>query len=315
MFPRRFVLRAQPRDNDWLMLTGDDQRQVSVFDGSVAMRRYLLAAAIFGAASGAQAADMPDLPILRGAFTDGLSTARVNWQGFYIGGQYGYGASDENFAGSTSNIAAPLVANNVVSEMVSQFNLELGKQTHQSSGFGGFAGYNWQWDDVVVGLEASYLHGGFGGSATASQGPLVGLLSDSNFHTVTATSLASISISDMATFRGRAGYAFGSFLPYMFGGFALGNADITRSVTIQDNFASTFLGAISSCSSGLAFCNTYGSAQLQHNHLIYGYSGGLGIDVNLIGGLFLRAEWEYIRFTSAVDTNVNTVRAGLGYKF
>jgi outer membrane immunogenic protein len=52
-----------------------------------------------------------------------------------------------------------------------------------------------------------------------------------------------------------------------------------------------------------------------HNHLIYGYSAGLGVDVNLIGGLFMRAEWEYIRFTSAVDTSINTVRAGLGYKF
>ena len=24
---------------------------------------------------------------------------------------------------------------------------------------------------------------------------------------------------------------------------------------------------------------------------------GLGIDINLIGGLFMRAEWEYVRFT------------------
>ena len=38
-------------------------------------------------------------------------------------------------------------------------------------------------------------------------------------------------------------------------------------------------------------------------------------DINLIGGLFMRAEWEYIRFTSSIDTNINTVRAGLGYKF
>jgi len=52
-----------------------------------------------------------------------------------------------------------------------------------------------------------------------------------------------------------------------------------------------------------------------HNHLIYGYTAGLGIDINLIGGLFMRAEWEYVRFTAAVDTNINTVRAGLGYKF
>ena len=64
-----------------------------------------------------------------------------------------------------------------------------------------------------------------------------------------------------------------------------------------------------------AICVTLSATQAQHNHLIYGYSAGLGVDVNLIGGLFMRAEWEYIRFTSAVDTSINTVRAGLGYKF
>jgi opacity protein-like surface antigen len=53
----------------------------------------------------------------------------------------------------------------------------------------------------------------------------------------------------------------------------------------------------------------------KYSHFIYGYSAGLGVDVQLIGGLFLRAEWEYIRFTASVDTSINTVRAGLGYKF
>ena len=33
------------------------------------------------------------------------------------------------------------------------------KQSARSSAYGAFAGYNWQWDDVVVGLEASYVHG------------------------------------------------------------------------------------------------------------------------------------------------------------
>ena len=42
---------------------------------------------------------------------------------------------------------------------------------------------------------------------------------------------------------------------------------------------------------------------------------GLGTEVKLVGDLFLRAEWEYVRFTSQVDTSINTVRAGLGYKF
>jgi opacity protein-like surface antigen len=53
----------------------------------------------------------------------------------------------------------------------------------------------------------------------------------------------------------------------------------------------------------------------QHSHLIYGYSAGLGVDMMLYHGLFARAEWEYVRFTTSVDTSINTVRLGLGYKF
>jgi opacity protein-like surface antigen len=270
----------------------------------------LLALVMCGAVSGAQAADLPDLPILRGAYTEGLTTSRVNWQGFYAGAQGGYGSSDENFTGSTTNLLAALLDHNVIQEMqVSQWNLGLGKQSARSSAFGGFAGYNWQWEDVVVGVEASYLHGSFGGMNTGTKGLTSGsALSDKLFHQVVVTASSAISISDMATFRGRAAYAYGCFLPYVFAGFALGNADISRSVTVQDAVSTTINGTFTSL-------ETLSATDAVHNHLIYGYTAGLGVDVNLVGGLFLRAEWEYVRFTAAVDTNVNTVRAGLGYKF
>ena len=159
------------------------------------MRRLLLAAMVLGAVQSAEAADLPDVPVLRGAFTDGLTTSRVNWQGFYVGAQAGYGSSDENFNGSTSNMIAALLANNIIeSQMgVSQSNFGLGKQSARSSAFGGFAGYNLQWEDVVVGLEASYLHGTFGGSATASKElSSIAPLSDKFFHDVLAISSASI---------------------------------------------------------------------------------------------------------------------------
>jgi outer membrane immunogenic protein len=285
-----------------------------VFNGGVAMRRLLLAAVMFGTAAGAHAADMPDF--LRGSLS-GAPAPAVNWQGYYIGGQAGYGSSDENFNGSTSNIISSLLADTLIeNEMgVSQWNLGLGKQSARSSGFGGFAGYNSQWGDVVLGLEASYLHGSFGGAASASESRF-DTLSDNMVHAVTATSQSAIAISDMATLRARAGYAYGSFLPYLFGGVALGDADITRSVTVQDAFGPTLASAAAACSTpGSPNCAILNSSQAQHGHLIYGYSAGAGVDINLIGGLFMRAEWEYVRFASQVDTSINTVRAGLGYKF
>jgi outer membrane immunogenic protein len=274
------------------------------------MRRLLVAAMMFGAASGAQAADMPDFPALRGGFTDGLNTTRVNWQGFYIGGQAGYGSSDESFSGSNTNLLAALISDNVIQQMgVSQWNLGLGKNSTRAPGYGAFGGYNWQWDDVVLGLEASYLHGSFGGTSSAFKELRSGsVLSDNFFHDVSVKSSATIAISDMATFRARAAYAYGCFMPYLFGGFALGNADITRSVLVTDGVSRVPLGPFTAL-------QPLSSDDAVHNHLIYGYTAGLGVDINLVGGLFLRAEWEYVRFTAAVDTNINTVRAGLGYKF
>jgi opacity protein-like surface antigen len=272
------------------------------------MRRLLLAVVMIGAMSGARAADLPDF--LRGGFSPVLAP-RAYWQGFYIGGQGGYGASDENFNGSTRNLTAAAVADTLIeAELgVSQLNLGLGKASARTAGFGAFTGYNSQWDDVVIGLEASYLHGSFGGSFQASERRVsANVLSDNQFHDVTATSTSSISISDMATFRGRAAYAWGSFLPYVFGGLALGNADILRTVVVQDVVSATRFGP------GTPLVPLTATDGV-HNHLIFGYTAGLGVDINLTGGLFLRGEWEYIRFTSSVDTNVNTVRIGLGYKF
>src|SRR5947208_10257391 len=101
--------------------------QVTEFLWSVAMRRFLLAAVMIGAGSCAQAADMPDLPILRGSYVEGPTTTRVNWRGFYVGGQAGYGSSDEKFTGSNQNMLAALLDHNVIQEMqVSQWNLGLG---------------------------------------------------------------------------------------------------------------------------------------------------------------------------------------------
>jgi opacity protein-like surface antigen len=175
--------------------------------------------------------------------------------------------------------------------------------------YGAFTGYNWQWDDVVAGIEVSYLHGDLGGSVSAArQFASAGALSDGLFHDPRVTSTQSISISDYATFRARAAYAYDCFLPYAFGGFALGYGSVATTVRIDDFVSATAGGPFV----GLPpLVGTHAGS----NHVVYGYTGGLGVDISLIAGLFMRAEWEYVRFTQQVDTNVNTIRLGLGYKF
>jgi opacity protein-like surface antigen len=261
--------------------------------GGVAMRGFLLAAVMFGAVSGAQAADMPDLPILRGGLTEGLSTSIVNWQGFYIGAQGSWGGSNINFAGANDGLATGLFPYSPLQSLVDVPGL--GKSSSKSTGFGAFAGYNWQWADVVIGVEGNYLHQDMFGSSTAIPFRYVdggGILRTQS------SSTASIDLKDFGSVRVRAGYATGSFLPYAFVGAAAGRADIYRSVGMIGNFSS-FLTATSS----------------QKDHFVYGYSAGLGMDVMLCAGLFMRLEYEYQRFTTSADVNINTVRAGLGYKF
>lgn len=268
------------------------------------MRRIVLAMIMAGVVQGAQAADLPDLPILRGSLREGAPT---RWAGFYVGGQAGTGASDMNFSDSTQDMVAKMLVNTGIENVghVSEWPV-LGKKSQRGDGYGGFAGYNAQWGDVVLGLEANYMHGNFGGgdSNTMSRFFDVGTFTD--FVDYTATSR--FTIKDMGSVRVRAGYAWGSFLPYMFGGVSLGRADVLRSATVsgtQVNNAAPFQTVPFSVS----------QTEGQSNRFIYGYAAGAGLDVMLVGGLFARAEWEYLKFAGPIDTSINTVRGGLGYRF
>lgn len=267
------------------------------------MRRFLLAVMIWGAVSGARAADMPDIPILRG--TQGLSSSRVNWQGFYVGGQGGLGTSDMNFAGVTQSLAQRLLFDTAIENAGGVAEWPLGSKTStHGNGYGGFVGYNSQWDDVVLGVELSYMHGKFGGSQTDS---VSRAFTDSSgaFDVVTNTAFASVNLTDVASARLRAGYAWGVFLPYVFGGVALGRADIVRTATISGTQRA----------GGVTVPFSVSLTDQQNNRFVPGYAAGLGVDVMLISCLFLRGEWEYARYSSAISTQVNTLRVGLGYKF
>jgi opacity protein-like surface antigen len=105
------------------------------------MRRFLLAAVMFGAASGAQAADMPDF--LRGSIPPTLSTASRNWDGWYAGGQAGYESSSMDFSRSVVSLTNFIFRNSVLQQPTSQWSL-LSKNHVQGSSFGAFVGRNYQ---------------------------------------------------------------------------------------------------------------------------------------------------------------------------
>jgi outer membrane immunogenic protein len=274
------------------------------------MRRVLLAAVILGAAGAAQAADMPDF--LRGSLVPAVA-ARPNWQGVYVGGQASYGAADMDFTNSGQDLLKKLL-NSV--DLEDKFNISSWplqtKTTTQNNGFGGFFGYNAQWTDVVAGVELNYIHGRFANASSGTQARAFMFPTDYQSIAVAGSS-SSMNIRDYGSLRVRGGYAWGCFLPYLFGGVALGQADINRSAAVQLSYY--YVGTQNNPRLPNILPPPDSLTDNANAHFIYGYSGGLGIDIMLVANLFVRAEWEYMRFTAPVDTTINTVRAGIGYKF
>src|SRR5437899_6061033 len=117
----------------------------------IAMRGFVLAAVMFGAASGTQAADMPDY--LRGSIPAAPVTR--NWDGRYVGGQVGYSSADIDLSRAPKTLSNFTLRNSVLQEPVSQWVL-LSKNHAQATGFGAFVGRNYQFDDLVFGIEANY---------------------------------------------------------------------------------------------------------------------------------------------------------------
>lgn len=278
------------------------------------MRRLLLVAMMCGAVTGASAADMPDF--LRGSYTEGLSKSSVNWAGVYLGGQAGRSVSDMNFTNSGQDLLAQLL-NNV--DLESQFSISkwplLGTSHGQTTGYGGFVGYNFQWSEVLIGLELNYTHGNLFGSSAGSQTRVFSYPTD-YMSTATAASSASMRITDYGSLRVRGGYAFDRYLPYAFAGIALGQANINRDASVGTYYQYIGSAVPAKPNIGPSFGTLSDNA---NSHFISGLAAGVGIDVQLYEGLFLRAEYEFLRFSSSnnttVNVDVNSVHAGVGYKF
>jgi outer membrane immunogenic protein len=290
------------------------------------MRRWVVAAVLAGIAHGAQAADLPDfsdLPVLRGPFTDGLSTSTVNWQGAYVGGQFGYTSGNMDFSKATASLTNFMLQNLALANNVSGWTL-LGKASPTSTSFGGFVGWNSQWDDVILGIEANYNRlSNLSGSSTNTlplinipAGCLVPPSGETDICGAKLSGTASAKVTDVLTLRGRAGWAIDNFLPYMFGGLALGRADVSRSATVTqvDTFYTSTPPIVQV---GLPTVTTYSKSEASSGLFTYGYTAGLGLEAMLYGNVFARGEYEYVKFMTVknVDIHLNTVRAAVGYKF
>jgi outer membrane immunogenic protein len=259
------------------------------------------------------------------------------WTGFYGGIQFGGGWSDEAVNYSPNDpITAALLTGTLPAAGGFPGNQPVanGYRIPQSGLVGGVeAGYNWQWSNWLLGVEADFSLAGMNGRASGT-----------SFLTTafTQTTTAEQSTDWYGTVRGRVGWlATPNLLLFGTGGFAYGrvrdSADYTTSAT-PGLFLSTGPGGISVvCSPGVA-CMVGSSSAIKT-----GWTAGGGVEWLLDQHWSAKIEYQFVdlgietaritavavctvaicgtsaptpsSFNAAFRDSFNVVRLGLNYRF
>jgi outer membrane immunogenic protein len=264
------------------------------------MRWLLCGLAFVAGAQQASAADLGEM-FLRGSNAVTAAPRSASWEGFYVGGHVGATYAGADFSGATQGLIETSLRNSLYLDAGVQYWHVLGKYDTSGSSWGGFVGYNFQWDEAVVGIEANYNRTNLGLASGGSMGRQPGGTPEAVF--VDAT--ASMRITDYGTLRARGGWNAGSFMPYGFVGIALGRADVNRTNT------TTLIGG----GGNIVLSDTVSDNKL--GDIAYGYTAGFGIDLCVLQNFFVRGEYEYVRFGSfnQINAHIHTARVGAGFKF
>jgi outer membrane immunogenic protein len=274
-----------------------------------------IASLILGIASPALASDydLQYVPVLRGSaqppapvYSVGPATF-TRWSGFYVGGDVSWGASQADFSKSTQPLIHDSLQNLTVESeaVISSYKLlENGSATNVGAGV--FLGYNTQWQDLILGVEATYTHTNL--NMTAATLPLIPRLFGTTAFQLSAS--GNMDITDYGTARARAGYVLGNFLPYGFVGMAVGRAGYNVST------ASSLTNTSCDPTTNICTFNSQNSGG-ESNALIWGWTAGAGLDWMLTPNIFVRGEFEFVQFApiNNISATIESGRLGGGFKF
>ena len=298
------------RTDAWQGRWGEFNRKSHWFGATVVgIATYLTAA-------GAFAADLPPAPVYTKAPP---VAAAYSWTGFYVGANAGgaFGSFDPSTS-TTEQIPSYLGTNLPAINAVNA----AGPQSIKPAGFtGGFeAGYNWQVNTFVVGLEGDIEYLGLKGSAaTTGNYPI----EPGSIFTVSSNT----STTWLATARARVGVAANDWLFFATGGAAFTN--IKANFGFSDN-----CGTLVDCNGGGGPAPNAAEAAA-FSSTKTGFAVGGGVEKAIAQDWTIKAEYLYVGFgtvtgtgiltsgdgfgsqimTHSYDLKANIVRVGLNYKF
>jgi high affinity Mn2+ porin len=172
-----------------------------------------------------------DLPVAMPVKSPPVSAA-YDWTGFYLGAHLGYAGGSSDWTASPTTATTPSISGSIdLFQAFDPFN-------EAGSFFGGFqAGYNYMLPNrFVIGAEVD---------ASAPAWPNLDGISIGGTSTFFSPSIGAASYSDtllyFGTIRGRIGYAFGDWLPYVTGGFAWTYDQLTLTQLASGTTLSAFL--------------------------------------------------------------------------
>ncbi|MBX9930451.1 MAG: outer membrane beta-barrel protein [Methylobacterium sp.] len=279
----------------------------------------------------AQAADL-DYGVLRGPEYETVEPA-IDWSGVYVGGHVGITSTSQKYPNTFGQVAADYFSKtpedfffrSAAQSAVNSLNV-FEKRT-SDTGYGVYLGYNFQFDETVLGFEFDYTKLDALGKSqdTINTSFLENGLNRRISLNVNGT--ASTELLDYGTARVRAGYAIGSFLPFVTGGLAIGRARVGQQVAINasDPAYNRLISDRNVNGSTSTFLVNAGLGSYYKTKVVAGLALGAGLEYALTQNIVLRGEYQYILFdafdgtansnASVRGVNVNTVRGGAAVKF
>jgi outer membrane immunogenic protein len=284
------------------------------------MRSIIAATLLMAAVLPVAAADMADPPpVLRGALPSG---GGIDFTGFYAGGLAGYNGQ---VFGSRHGLSASAVSNiqpTVYGTVGQAHVLSLPQSTSTGRmGFGVFAGYNWGFDEYIIGVEADYVRARLRNNTSASRsgefedpasagipGP-----GQSYQYAYTTRVNSKTEVTDYGTIRARFGMPMGQVMPFATAGLAWARTSHSIEGTLDGRRRAIPTGNPPAGSAGYAAdpsapASVYAGAGMR---MIYGYALGAGVDWALSSNIMLRAELMTMRFT---DWAGGVSKANIGFQ-